>query len=105
MIQRLALMVLLRPFTSAMAKIVLGTTVAAITYAFLNNTVLPIIDRLEDAILSQVSSLSTMGGVVGQVVVYLDIPHAVSILFSASAACMSIRLMAIAIRAFGVNTG
>ena len=46
-----------------------------------------------------------MGGAVGQVVVYFDIPHMISILFSCSAACMSIRLMAIAIRAFGVNTG
>lgn len=105
MIQRLALMVLLRPLTSAIAKVVLGTTVAALTYAFLNNTILPFIDRIQDAILSQVSSLSTMGGAVGQVVVYFDIPHAISILFSCSAACMSIRLMAIAIRAFGVNTG
>lgn len=99
------LMILLRPLTSAIAKVVLGTTVAAITYAFLNNTVLPLIDRIQDAILSQVSSLSTMGGTVGQVVVYFDIPHMISILFSCSAACMSIRLMAIAIRAFGVNTG
>lgn len=99
------LMILLRPLTSAIAKVVLGTTVAALTYAFLNNTILPFIDRIQDAILSQVSSLSTMGGAVGQVVVYFDIPHAISILFSCSAACMSIRLMAIAIRAFGVNTG
>ncbi len=99
------LLILLRPLTSAIAKIVLGTTVAALTYAFLNNTVLPLIDRIQDAILSQVSSLSTMGGAVGQVVVYFDIPHMISILFSCSAACMSIRLMAIAIRAFGVNTG
>ena len=81
MIQRLALMVLLRPFTSAMAKIFLGTTVAAIIYAFLNNTVLPLIYRIQDEILSQVFSLSTMGGAVGQVVVYFDIPHAISILF------------------------
>ena len=99
------LMILLRPLTSAIAKIVLGTTVAAITYAFLNNTVLPFMDRIQQAILSQVSSLSTMGGAVGEVVVYFDIPHIISILFSCSAACMSIRLMAIAVRAFGVNTG
>lgn len=99
------LMILLRPLTSAIAKVVLGTTVAALTYAFLNNTVLPLIDRIQDSILSQVSSLSTMGGAVGQVVIYFDIPHMISILFSCSAACMSIRLMAIAIRAFGVNTG
>ena len=99
------LMILLRPLTSAIAKVVLGTTVAALTYAFLNNTVLPLIDRIQDSILSQVSSLSTMGGAVGQVVIYFDIPHMISILFSCSASCMSIRLMAIAIRAFGVNTG
>lgn len=99
------LMILLRPLTSAMAKVVLGTTVAALTYAFLNYTILPFIDRIQDAILSKVSSLSTMGGVVGEVVVYFDIPHAISILLSCSAACMSIRLMAIAVRAFGINTG
>ena len=99
------LLILLRPLTSAIARVALGTTVAALTYAFLNNTVLPLIDRIQDAILSQVSSLSTMGGAVGQVVVYFDIPHMISILLSCSAACISIRLMAIAIRAFGVNTG
>ena len=49
------LMILLRPLTSAIARVVLGTTVAALTYAFLNNTVLPLIDRIQDAILSQVS--------------------------------------------------
>lgn len=105
MIQRLALMVLLRPFTSAMAKIFLGTTVAAIIYAFLNNTLLPLIYRIQDEILSQVSSLSTMGGAVGQVVVYFDFPHAISILLATSTACISIKLMAIAVRAFGINTG
>lgn len=105
MIQRLALMVILRPLTSAIAKIVLGTTVAAIIYAFLNSYVLPLIDRFEDAILAEVSSLSTLGGVAGEVIQYLDFPHAISILLATSSACLSIKLMAIAIRAFGVNTG
>lgn len=105
MIQRLALMVILRPLTSAIAKIVLGTTVAAITYAFLNSTVLPLIDRVEESILSQLHSLSTLGGVAGEVIQYLDFPHCISLLLSASSACLSIKLMAIAIRAFGVNTG
>ena len=99
------LMILLRPLTSAIARVALGTTVAALTYAFLNNTVLPLIHRIQDAILSQVSSLSTMGGAVGQVVVYLDFPHVISILLATSAACTSIKLMAIALRAFGINTG
>ena len=46
-----------------------------------------------------------MGGAVGQVVVYFDFPHAISILLATSTACISIKLMAIAVRAFGINTG
>ena len=89
------LLILLRPLTSAIAKVALGTTVAALTYAFLNNTVLPLIGRIQDAILSEVSSLSTMGGAVGQVVVYFDIPHMISILFSCFCAWFFIRLIGI----------
>ena len=71
----------------------------------LNNTVLLVIHRIESAILSQISSLSSIGGPVGGFIAYLDFPHAMSILLATSAACTSIKLMSIAVRAFGINTG
>jgi hypothetical protein len=99
------LMIILRPLTSAIAKIVLGVTVASITYGFLNNYILPVVHVLEQRILSQVQSLSTVGGVAGEFIMYLDFPHAVSILLATSSACLSIKIMSVAIRAFGINTG
>jgi hypothetical protein len=40
-----------------------------------------------------------------QVIAYLDFPHCVTILLTATTACISLKLMAVAIRAFGINTG
>ena len=99
------LMILSRVVLSVVGKLVVGVTVAGLTYAFLNNTVLPVIHRVESAILSQMSSLSSIGGPVGELIIYLDFPHAMSILLATSAACTSIKLMSIAVRAFGINTG
>lgn len=99
------LMILLRPLTSAIAKVVLGTTVAAITYAFLNNTLKPYMDVLTSQIHSTLSGLSTIGGPFMEVIHYLDFPQMVTILLTCSAACFSLRLMSVAIRAFGINTG
>ena len=50
------LMILSRVVLSVVGKVVVGVTVAGLTYAFLNNTVLPVIHRIESAILSQMSS-------------------------------------------------
>ena len=100
------LMIILRPLTSAIAKIALGVTVASIIYGFLNNYILPVVRVLEQRILSEVQSLSTVGGVAGEVIMYfLIFPHAVSILLATSSACLSIKIMSVAIRAFGINTG
>lgn len=99
------LMIILRPLTSAIAKIALGVTVASIIYGFLNNYILPVVRVLEQRILSEVQSLSTVGGVAGEVIMYFDFPHAVSILLATSSACLSIKIMSVAIRAFGINTG
>ena len=68
------LMILSRVVLSVVGKIVVGVTVAGLTYAFLNNTVLPVIHRVESAILSQMSSLSSIGGPVGELIIYLDFP-------------------------------
>ena len=98
------LMILSRVVLSVVGKIVVGVTVAGLTYAFLNNTVLPVIHRIESSILSKYL-LSSIGGPVGSFIMYLDFPHAMSILLATSAACTSIKLMSIAVRAFGINTG
>lgn len=99
------LMILSRVLLSVFAKLAVGVTVAGLTYAFLNNTVLPVVHRIESAILSQLSSLSSIGGPVGQLIVYLDFPHCISLLLTASAACFSLKIMSVAVRAFGINTG
>lgn len=105
MIQRIALMILLRPLISAFAKLVTGAATAGIVYYFLMNTVQPFMDRIDSAIYAKVSEISTIGGTSYQVIQYLDFPHCISLLLTASAACLSIKIMSVAVRAFGINTG
>lgn len=90
---------------SVVAKLVTGTVTAGLVYYFLTNTVQPLMDRFSSEIMDKVSDFSTIGGTSLQVIEYLDFPHCVSLLLSASAACFSIKIMSVAVRAFGINTG
>ncbi|EYT12604.1 hypothetical protein J595_04171 [Acinetobacter sp. 1592897] len=50
-------------------------------------------------------SLSTVGGTAAELIQYFDFIQCVNIILSASAACFSLKLMSVAVRAFGINTG
>lgn len=99
------LFVIFYSIISVVAKLVTGAATAALVYYFLINTAQPIFDRLTSDITQKVSEFSTIGGTSLQVIEYLDFPHAISIVLATSSACFSIKVMSIAIRAFGINTG
>lgn len=101
----LALLAFLFVLARVLVKIIGGVVVAGLVYAFLTSVVSPILTDLQAEILQKVNEFSTVGGTAVQVIFYLDFPHCVNILLSASAACFSIKLMAVAVRAFGINTG
>lgn len=99
------LLVLFYSIISVVAKLVTGAATAALVYYFLMNTVQPLMDRLTNEIYDKVSDFSLIGGTSLQVIQYLDFPHAISIVLATSSACFSIKIMSIAVRAFGINTG
>lgn len=99
------LLVLFYSIISVVAKLVTGAATAALVYYFLMNTVQPLMDRLTNEIYDKVSEFSLIGGTSLQVIQYMDFPHAISILLATSSACFSIKIMSIAVRAFGINTG
>lgn len=101
----LPILVLLYTVIKVVAKLVTGAATAAIVYYFLMNTVQPFMDRIDAEIYAKVSEISTIGGTSYQVIQYIDFPQCVSLLLTASAACFSIKVMSVAIRAFGINTG
>ena len=99
------LLVLVYPIISVVAKLVTGAATAGLVYYFLMNTVQPFMDRMTSEFYQKVSEFSTIGGTSLQVIQYIDFPHCISLLLSASAACFSIKIMSVAVRAFGINTG
>lgn len=99
------LLVLVYSIISVVAKLVTGAATAGLVYYFLMNTVRPLLDSLTSQIYDKVSDFSAIGGTSLQVIQYLDFPHAISILLATSSACFSIKVMSIAVRAFGINTG
>lgn len=99
------LLLLAYPLLSALSRIALGTATAGLVYYFLSNTLKPYMDDLTAQIHSRVSDLSTVGGTSLEVIHYFDLPQMVTILLTCSAACFSLKLMSVAIRAFGINTG
>lgn len=99
------LLVLVYSIISVVAKLVTGAATAGLVYYFLMNTVQPLLDNLTSQIYHKVSDFSAIGGTSLQVIQYLDFPHSISILLATSSACFSIKVMSIAIRAFGINTG
>jgi large-conductance mechanosensitive channel len=88
-----------------LAKLIVGAVTAGLVYYFLSNIAMPVVNNLQQEILQKVGEFSTVGGSAMQVIAYLDFPHCVTILLTATTACISLKLMAVAIRAFGINTG
>lgn len=83
----------------------MGTATAGVIYLFLSSTVKPFIDEMQQKIVEKATELSSVGGTAAEVIQYLDFIQCVNIILSASAACFSLKLMSVAIRAFGINTG
>lgn len=99
------LLLLIYPIIKVVAKLITGAATAGIIYYFLTNVVRPYMDQLTNNVYNTVSQFSTVGGTSIQVIHYLDFPNLISLLLSCSAACFSIKIMSVAVRAFGINTG
>lgn len=99
------ILIILYAAVKALVRVITGAVTAGLVYYFLKNTVEPAYDNLISKIMDKVSDLSSVGGVIFDVIGYLDLFNLVSILLAASGACFSLKLMSIAIRAFGINTG
>lgn len=89
----------------SLAKLFVGAATAGLVYYFLTSVAQPKLDYYSDQILQKVNELSTVGGTAMEVIIYLDFPQCVSILLTASATCFSLKIMSVAVRAFGITTG
>lgn len=93
------------PIVSSIIKVVTGVTVATLVYNFINSVILPIQLEIEQKIHYALSDFSSGTGAVFDVIRYLDFITCVNILLACSAACISVKIVSISIRAFGINTG
>lgn len=101
----LPLLVILFPIIKILTKAITGTVVAVIVYNLLKNVAQPIMDKLIFEIYSTVSEMSSVAGSAVEVINYLDFPSLLTIILTAYSACFSLKLMSVAVRAFGINTG
>lgn len=92
-------------FITIFSKLILGTATFSIIYYFLTNVAKPYTDDLQQQLVIKVGELSTVGGTAAEVIQYMDFVHCVNIILSASAAGFSLKIMSVAARAFGINTG
>ena len=101
----LPLLIILYSIVKIIVKAVTGTVVAIIVYSLLKNVAQPICDQLILQIYQTVSEMSNVGGAAVELINYLDFPSLITIILTASSACFSLKLMSVAVRAFGINTG
>ncbi len=101
----LPLLIILFPIVKVLLKVFTGAVTAGLVYYFLTNVAKPHLDNLEAKVQQSVSSFSTVGGTAVEVINYLDFPNCINLLLSASAACFALKMMSVAVRAFGINTG
>lgn len=101
----LPLLVILFPIVKILVKAITGTVVAVIVYQLLKNVAQPLMDQLILDIYQTVSEMSTIGGTAIELINYLDFPSLLTIILTAYSACFSLKLMSVAVRAFGINTG
>lgn len=99
------ILLLLYPIIRAVIQIVTGVAVATIVYSFLQTVIVPFTDMLSEKIQSQVDGFLSVQGAAYEAVLYLDFSQCVSIFLACSSACISVKLVSVAIRAFGINTG
>ncbi|KXZ64711.1 hypothetical protein [Acinetobacter venetianus] len=101
----LPLLIILFPIVRLIIKAVTGAVVAFLVYQFLKNVAQPQFDSLILQIHDTVSQMSVVGGTALEVINYLDFPSLMTIILTAYSACFSLKLMSVAVRAFGINTG
>lgn len=101
----LPLLLILFPIVKILVKAITGTVVAVIVYQLLKNVAQPLMDRLILDIYQTVSEMSTVAGTAVELINYLDFPSLLTIILTAYSACFSLKLMSVAVRAFGINTG
>ncbi|MQZ29583.1 DUF2523 domain-containing protein [Acinetobacter haemolyticus] len=101
----LPLLIILFPIVKILVKTFTGGVVAIIVYQLLKNVAQPQIENLISEIHQTVSQMSSVGGSAIEVINYLDFPSLLTIILTAYSACFSLKLMSVAVRAFGINTG
>ena len=101
----LALFAVVYAVIKVLAKLITGVATAGIVYYFLSTVAKPRMDALEQELVNKVGELSTVGGTAAQCIQYLDLGHCVVLILSASTVCFTLKIMSVAVRAFGINTG
>ena len=101
----LPLLIILFPIVKVLVKAFTGAVVAILVYNLLKNVAQPIMDKLIFEIYQTVSEMSLVAGSAVEVINYLDFPSLLTIILTAYSACFSLKLMSVAVRAFGINTG
>ncbi|MCH7306490.1 DUF2523 domain-containing protein [Acinetobacter sp. NIPH 1869] len=101
----LPLLIILFPIVKVLVKAFTGAVVAILVYNLLKNVAQPIMDKLIFEIYQTVSEMSSVAGSAVEVINYLDFPSLLTIILTAYSACFSLKLMSVAVRAFGINTG
>lgn len=100
----LVYMLLFLPMTSAIGRFIVGAGIATATYYVLTSLIRPIMGVLESRILELSASLGSSIPVIAQAIQFIDLLGLCVIILSAYSASMSIKILSISFKAFGVNT-
>ena len=85
------------------ARLFTGAATAAVIYFFLKSTVQPQLDSFDQQITQLAANTSTIG-LIADAATFLNLSWIVMVLLSASGAAFSLKLMLVAMRAFGIKS-
>lgn len=85
------------------ARLFMGAATAAVIYFFLKVTVQPQLDSFDQQITQLAAQTSTIG-LIADAASFLNLSWIVMVLLSASGAAFSLKLMLVALRAFGIKS-
>lgn len=102
--QKVFLMMLLYPITSAIGRFIVGAGVAVLIYTVLTTMIRPVMGSIDSKIIQLVGGVGSSVGTVAQTVQYLDLAGMCVIMLSAYSAALSIKILSVSIRAFSVRT-
>lgn len=91
------------PVLFVVARLFTGAVTAGLIYFFLKSVVGPVLDRFDQQI-RDLAQQSYSIELVAEAARFLDLSWAVSVLLMASGAAFSLKLMMVAVRAFGIKT-